>query len=166
MILQTDRLYLRKFVEEDAKRMSEYRSKKEVAKFQSWQSYSEGRAKRRIKHLLKIKEFYKPGVDYHFAIVLKENDEIIGDIFIDVLNVHTFVIGYTLDSFYWSLGYASEMVSAFIEYMHINYHFEKVMAYAYKDNMRSRKLLERLGFLLFQSSKYYDDVGYIKLLDK
>ena len=38
MILETERLYLRYLEEADALRMSEYRSKPEVAQYQSWTS--------------------------------------------------------------------------------------------------------------------------------
>lgn len=36
MILETERLYLRQLQLDDAKRMSEYRNKPEVAQYQSW----------------------------------------------------------------------------------------------------------------------------------
>ena len=165
MIIETDRLYLRKFNLDDAKRMSEYRNKSEVAKYQSWHTYSERRAIRRIKELMKKDEFYLPHNDYHLAIVLKETDVIIGDIFVDVVNKTSFMLGYTLDSVYWGKGYASEMVSVFIEYMHKEYDFKKVMAYAYTNNVRSIKLLERLGFKQFDKSSFFGDVGYAKKLE-
>ena len=164
MILETERLYLRYFILEDAPRMSEYRNKMEVARYQSWYRYSERRAYKRIKELIAKDNFYTPGTDYHFAIVLKETDQIIGDVFSDIVNKKTFMMGYTLDSLYWSKGYASEMVSAFMDYMHNVYHFEKVMCYAYEDNVKSTRLLERLGFEKFESSKFFGDVGYMKKL--
>ena len=48
MILETQRLYLRQLQESDAKRMSEYRSKEEVAKYQSWKKYTIEDAAKRI----------------------------------------------------------------------------------------------------------------------
>lgn len=164
MIIETDRLYLRKFNLNDASRMSEYRNKSEVAKYQSWHTYSERRAIKRIKELMNKDEFYLPHNDYHLAIVLKETDVIIGDIFVDVINKTTFMLGYTLDSVYWGKGYASEMVNAFIEYMHKEFHFNKVMAYAYTRNIKSINLLKRLGFEKFDESSFFGDVGYMKEL--
>lgn len=162
MILETERLYLRRFQIEDAYRMHEYRDKPEVSKYQSWHHYSLKDAQKRIMQLQKITEFHHPHTDYHFAIVLKENDMLIGDIFAEIVNHHTFVLGYTLDSPYWSYGYATEMVSAFIEYMRDHYDFHKVICYAYKENKRSIRLLERLGFIKFNDSFFYRDVGYMK----
>ena len=47
-ILETPRLYLRCLQLTDAVRMSEYRSKKEVAHYQSWKKYSIKDATKRI----------------------------------------------------------------------------------------------------------------------
>ena len=88
----------------------------------------------------------------------------IGDLFIDVANEKAFVLGYTLDSEYWSKGYGSEMVGAFCQYMKENYQFQKVICYVYKDNKRSIHLLKKLQFHKFDESYFYHDEGYIKKL--
>ena len=142
--------------------MSEYRSKEEVAKYQSWKKYTIEDAAKRIQHCLTITSFNKPKSDYHLAIILKENDEMIGDLFVEVVNHKVFVLGYTLDSLYWSLGYATESVSAFLEYMKETYKFKKAICYVYHDNIRSKKLLKKLHFVKFDESYYYDDEGYVK----
>ncbi|MBS5112706.1 MAG: GNAT family N-acetyltransferase [Coprobacillus cateniformis] len=162
MILETQRLYLRQLQESDAKRMSEYRCKEEVAKYQSWKKYTIEDATKRIQHCLTITSFNKPKSDYHLAIILKENDEMIGDLFVEVVNHKVFVLGYTLDSLYWSLGYATEIVTAFLEYMKEVYKFKKAICYVYRDNIRSKKLLKKLHFVKFDESYYYDDEGYVK----
>lgn len=162
MILETERLYLRQLEINDALRMSEYRDKKEVAQYQSWTHYSLDDALRRIKQCQLIKSYNQPKTDYHLAIVLKNNNILIGDLFVEIINKKVFVLGYTLDSQYWSYGYATEIVNAFISYMKDTYQFKKVTCYAYADNVRSIKLLKRLGFMKFDESYYYNDVGYIK----
>ena len=160
MILETDRLYLRYLCVEDATRMSEYRQKKEVAKYQSWKKYTENMAKRRIEECMNIKELNQVKTNYHLAIIKKSNNCMIGDLFVEVLNKKVFLLGYTLDSLEWSQGYASEMVGAFINFMFYQYSFEKVLCYVYKKNIRSRHLLEKLGFHQFEESYLYNDVGY------
>lgn len=165
MILETPRLYLRPLQETDAYRMSEYRQKVEVAKYQSWKTYSVSTAKKRIQACLTVQDYRKPRTNYHLGIVLKTDDILIGDLFVDVLNKNVFVLGYTLDSTYWSCGYASEMVDAFLHYMHDINHFQKVLCYAYKENERSIHLLKKLGFHKFEESYFYGDVGYSKILE-
>lgn len=162
MILETERLYLRRLKESDAKRMSEYRNKEEVAQFQSWEHYSEDDALRRIHQCQLTKSMNQPKTDYHLAIVLKQTDEMIGDIFVEIVTRRIFVLGYTLDNDYWSHGYASEIVEAFCMYMKQQYRFKKAVCYVYHDNVRSIKLLRRLHFVKFDESYYYDDEGYIK----
>lgn len=163
-ILETPRLYLRRLQYDDAKRMSEYRQKEEVAYYQSWKKYSIKDASKRIEQCLRITSLSQPKTNYHLAVVLKENDIMIGDLFIDVANEKTFVLGYTLDSEYWSKGYGSEIVEAFCQYMKEIYQFQKVICYVYKDNKRSIHLLKKLQFHKFDESYFYHDEGYIKKL--
>lgn len=163
MILETSRLYLRHFKEEDAQRLSEYRNKKEVAYYQTWNKYSYLDAKRRINHCLKNPDIKDKG-NYQFAIILKDNETLIGDLFVETNKSKSFVLGYTLDSDYWNKGIATEMVTAFLEYMKEELQYQKVICYVYKDNERSLHLLKKLGFKKFSESYFYDDEGYVKVL--
>lgn len=163
MILETPRLYLRHFKEEDALRLSEYRNKQEVSYFQTWNTYSIVDAKRRIAHCLKNPEIKEKG-NYQFAIILKENHTLVGDLFVETNKSKSFVLGYTLDSDYWNRGIASEMVSAFLEYMKETHGYKKAICYVYNDNYRSIHLLEKLDFKQFSKSYFYSDIGYVKVL--
>ncbi|MCI9092399.1 MAG: GNAT family N-acetyltransferase [Coprobacillus sp.] len=164
MILETERLYLRQLEVSDAPYMSEYRNKEEVAQYQSWDHYSLEDALRRIQQCQLIKNYNQPKTDYHLGIVLKDTHILIGDLFIEIINKKVFVLGYTFNSCYWKQGYATEMISAFLNYMKETYQFKKVICYVYVDNTNSIKLLKRLGFTKFDESYYYNDVGYIKKL--
>ena len=164
MILETERLYLRTLEINDAIRMSQYRNKPEVAQFQSWKSYSIEDAMKRIEQCLKIDDYHQPRTDYHLAIISKEHNQMIGDLFVDVVNKRVFCLGYTLDSDYWSQGFAFEIVDAFLKYMKEEYHFQKAICYAYYDNVRSKNLLRKLGFIKFEESYYYGDEGFVKRL--
>ena len=68
MILETPRLYLRHFKEEDAYRLSEYRDKREVSRYQTWYRYSVNDAKRRIAYCIANPNI-KKNCNYQFAIV-------------------------------------------------------------------------------------------------
>jgi RimJ/RimL family protein N-acetyltransferase len=56
-------------------------------------------------------------------------------------------IAYELASAYWSRGLARRAVDAVIEELAESYHVRTVTAVFKKDNQRSRRLLERLGFV-------------------
>ena len=166
MILETERLYVRHLELSDASRMSEYRNKEEVARYQSWKTYTEDDALRRIQHCQALKTMNQPRTDYHLAIVRKSDDHMIGDIFVEIMNKKVMTLGYTLDSDYWDNGYASEVVLAFCEYMYQEYAIKKVVCYVYSDNKRSIRLLRKLGFRKFEESYFYGDEGYIKNLGR
>lgn len=162
MKLETERLYVRDLTLEDAPRMSEYRNKENVAKYQSWDHYSIIDARIRITQCQQLQSYNQIGSDYHLAIILKEDEKMIGDLFVEIVNKKVFMLGYTFDEDYWRHGYATEIISAFYEYMKKEYSFKKVVCYVYTKNTRSKKLLKRLGFMKFDESYYYDDEGYIK----
>lgn len=164
MILETERLYVRQLELSDASYMSEYRNKEEVARYQSWKTYSEEDAIRRIQHCQLVNVMNQPRTDYHLAIVKKDNHHMIGDIFVEIMNKKVMTLGYTLDSVYWGQGYASEVVLAFCQYMYQEYGIKKVVCYVYSDNQRSIRLLRKLGFRKFEESYFYGDEGYIKNL--
>lgn len=164
MILETPRLYLRHFQKEDAKRLSEYRNKKEVSYYQTWDHYSEEDAKKRIHHCLMNQEIKEKG-NYQFAIILKDNQQMIGDLFVETNKSKAFVLGYTFDSDYWNQGYATEMIQSFLNYMKDVHHYKKAICYVYKDNVRSVHLLKKLGFKKFSESYFYSDEGYVKELN-
>ncbi|MCD8029224.1 MAG: GNAT family N-acetyltransferase [Erysipelotrichaceae bacterium] len=163
-LLETSRLYLRTFENNDAYRMSDYRSKAEVAKYQSWDTFSVTDAYRRISTSKDISSLNKVKSNYQLAICLKENDLLIGDVFVEVFTRKIFVLGYTIDSDYWGLGYASEIIEAFCKYMKKTYKFRKVLCYVYSDNQRSIHLLHKLGFKRISKSKYFGDETYIKFI--
>lgn len=164
MIVESKRLYVRRFEISDAKRMSEYRSKPEVSRYQSWRRYTLEEATKRIEQCLTVQSLNTVKTNYHLAIILKDKDILIGDLFVNVVNKHTFLLGYTLDSEYWSLGYAQEIIQVFLDFMKEQFNFNKVLCYVYPQNKRSVCLLQRLSFEQFEKSYVYGDVGFLKNL--
>ena len=162
-MIETKRLIIRSFKMDDAVALARYRSKKEVARYQSWHYYSLKRAKKRVEYCINHPYLGRVG-NYQLAIELKSNHQLIGDLFIDVENKSTFTIGYTLDSIYWSNGYAFEALEAFFRYQKEVYQFKKVYAHVYQDNERSLRLLKRLGFTPYHKSYFYKDVSLYKNL--
>lgn len=162
-MIETKRLRIREFRLDDAEVLSMYRNKEEVYQYQSWSHYPYIKAKRRIEYCLQH-PFNGERGNYQLAVVLKDNDILIGDFFIEVHSPTTVILGYTFDSIYWSLGYASESLQAMLIYLKEVYGFKVVICYVYKDNVRSIRLLERNGFVVFEHSKYMGDMGFRKML--
>lgn len=163
MEIQTARLIIKDLSLADAPRFSEYRNKPEVARYQSWKDYSLKKAQKRIKYCLDHPFAGKIG-NYQFGIYLRSSQYLIGDLFMEIDGKTAFTVGYTLDSDYWSKGYASEALTALLNYMHEAYHFKMCMAHVYEDNERSVRLLEKHGFEYIHKSWFYQDILYRKNL--
>ncbi|WP_294579397.1 GNAT family N-acetyltransferase [uncultured Thomasclavelia sp.] len=157
--IDTQRLYLRELQREDAVRMSEYRNKKEVAFYQSWWRYPYKKAVKRVEYCLKHPFEGKIG-NYHLAVILKENEEMIGDYYLEVIDEKSLIIGYTFDSTYWHHGYARETLKVLLRVLKEEYGFKMVFAHVYDDNYRSIRLLESMNFKQFDSSKILGDISF------
>ena len=107
-ILETDRLILRPFQEEDAESVFEcWECDPDVAKYMFWTSHND---------IEKTKEWIAFELGqiekedwYRFAIVLKETNELIGTALIYFEEeVECWEIGYNLGKEYWGKGYATD----------------------------------------------------------
>lgn len=164
-MIETERLNIRYLQEQDLERMLEYRNKKEVAKYQSWNRYSEREARSRIRYVQKHPFSGGAKDNTQFAIVLKDGT-LIGDLHLEALSSSCITIGYTIDSDYWKQGYGRESVRALLDYIYTHYEYTKCIAYIYKANEASRRLLLDLGFKKFDESYLYRDEGYVVRLDE
>lgn len=151
MKLETNRLQLREFNIQDVNRFSQYRNKPEVAKYQTWSTYSKFKALRRIRYCLKHPFSGLPG-NYQIAVCLKENNYLIGDIFLAVDSPHSILLGYTFDSDYWHRGYAYEALKSLLEYLK-ELKFIIVYCEVCPENLPSIRLLEKLGLEARESSR-------------
>ncbi len=89
------------------------------------------------------------GLCYHWACRLKENNELIS-----LLNLKTVAgtdrmfLGYIIKKEYWGIGLATELSSWVVQYVKDNLKKEKLYALIESDNIASRKILEKLGFIV------------------
>lgn len=163
MKIETERLLINNLTLEDAKAFSNYRNKEEVAKYQSWDSYSLKKAIKRIEYCLK-NPFNGELGNYQIGIYLKDTKQLIGDLFIEVSSKTTITLGYTLDSLYWSNGYAYEALEALFNYLKANYAFKICLCHVYEENTRSINLLKKHDFIFIHKSWFYQDLLYRKKL--
>ena len=159
-IFETERLTIRTLDENDIDRLVEYRSKKTVSQYQSWNRYTKRDAVKLIKKCKETVIDHKKG-SMQFGITIKGSQHLIGDLHIEIMAPHTFSIGYTLDDVFWNNGFGTEAVLGLLSYMHEEYGFFKCIAYIYKQNEKSRHLLKKIGFKKFDESFFYGDEGYI-----
>ena len=125
--IETQRLIIRELDMSDAKRLSEYRNKREVAYYQSWWRYSYNKAVKRIEYCL-AHPFDGTKGSYQLGVVLKKNNYLIGDYFLEVIEPASVTVGYTFDSDFWHFGYATESFKVLLDILKNEYKFKRVFS--------------------------------------
>lgn len=147
MIIKTERLILRLFVESDASDVLEYLEKPTVNCFAGMKLNSLEEAKEEMKKRTGEKEYY-------FAIVLKDSDKVIGEIdaYPERGEPHdtaspfdTFSPCWMLNEAYQGNGYAYEAAHAFFDYLFNEKGARRIYAYTEDYNLSSQHLCEKLG---------------------
>ena len=147
-IIETERLILRPFVEGDAADVYEYLKEPAVNCFACMKLNSIDEAKKEMKKRTGETEYY-------FAIVLKENGKVIGEIdaYPEAGEQHaddtdpkdTFSPCWMLNLNYTGKGYAYEAAHAFFGYLFNEKGARRIYAYTEDTNIRSQHLCEKLG---------------------
>ena len=147
MILETERLILRPFLESDAEDVFEYLHEPAVNCFACLKLDTLDDAKAEMKK--RVSE-----TEYHFAIVLKESGKVIGEIdgypeSSDPDDPYpandTFSPCWMLNKNYFGKGYAYEAAHAFFDYLFYEKGARRIYAYTEDYNASSQKLCEKLG---------------------
>ena len=159
MILETDRLIIRKFTHEDIDLIYDINNNPECIKFNGWDSMSYEDCKSDIKKW--INQYSKfPGTGA-FCVEDKEEKVKIGMAFIVPIDKYgEFEVGFRLRRTYWNRGYAKEITCGFINYSKQKLNANTIIAEVYIDNLRSRNVFEKLGFLKFKYPNSEDGLIY------
>lgn len=161
-ILETERLRLRPFTENDAEEVFTYCRNPKLGNNAGWQPHTTVEESQNI-----IRTVFMSQSNI-WAVTLKDSGMLIGcaGIIPDPkrLNVRTRMIGYWLGETYWGQGYMSETVQKLLNYGFNTLHLNLISAHCYRHNQRSRNVLERNGFIyegaLRQAEQTYDGYTY------
>ncbi len=148
MIIETERLILRPFLERDAADVYEYLHEPAVNCFACMKLETLEDAKAEMKNRIGETEYY-------FAITLKENGKVIGEIdaYPETGEPHadentlkdTFSPCWMLNTQYQGKGYAYEAAHAFFDYLFKEKGARRIYAYTEDYNLSSQHLCEKLG---------------------
>lgn len=160
--IRTERLLIKILEIKDKEAFFQYRSMPEIYQYQSW----------RPKNIREIEEFINKNIAVcmntantwvQLAVCLKEGP-MIGDIGIHFMDDDYQVeMGYTLSPEYQGNGYAVEAVKGVINYTFSDLKKHRITASVDPDNIKSIRLLERIGFRKeahFIKSFRMDDLWY------
>lgn len=135
--LETPRLLLRKFTEDDYEDLFEYVSDPKVTEYEPYKPMTEKETRDNLA--------WRCTTDEMIAVVLKENGKLIGNIYLGNRDFNSRELGYVFNQSYWGNGYAKEacqavLADAFATGVH------RIYAECDPLNTGSWKLLERIGF--------------------
>jgi len=146
MIIETERLILRPFTKGDAADAFEYLHEPTVNCFKDM-------ALATIEDAEKEMEKRLTQTDYYFAIVLKDENKVIGEVFAypedhdheEKSDSDTFSPCWMLNQKYQRKGYAFEAVHAVFDYLFCEKGARRLYAYTEDYNVSSQRLCEKLG---------------------
>lgn len=155
--LETQRLLLRPFQEEDLADFFEYAKNPEVGPNAGWPPHNSREDSRKI-----LQNFIDE--EEVWAVVFKENNKLIGSIGLhkDQLRSAADVkmLGYVLSKEYWGRGIMAEAAHAVIRFAFESLDIALLTVHHYFHNTRSRRVIEKCGFqyegTLRRCSKIYD----------
>lgn len=139
-ILETERLSLRRFTCDDWRDLYEYLSLEEVVRYEPYEVYTEEACKQEAQR--------RSQQDSFFAVCLKENGKLIGNVYFqqqDPKEFLTWEIGYVFNPVYYGKGYATESCRSIIDYAFKKLNARRIVAMCNPENTASWKLLERLN---------------------
>lgn len=142
-VLETPRLVLRAFSNEDINDIFEYASVKSVTDFLPWEAHQ---TLDDTKAFLKMsKEMFKKYGNIEFAILLKEENKVIGGISIRKWNDNNRCadIGYVLSSKYWGRGIITEAIKRIIKYGFEDLNVNRIEAHCDENNIGSYRAMEK-----------------------
>jgi RimJ/RimL family protein N-acetyltransferase len=144
--LETPRLILRRFRQEDLEPFLSYRNHPDVARYQSWVRWSREQGI----DFIGDQQAVEPGDLgrwFQYAIELKDGGILVGDcgVCLKVAVPKTAEIGFSLAPEHQRRGLAKEAVERVIDHAVRELNVERVIAIVMRDNDRSSALLRRLG---------------------
>lgn len=146
--LQTNRLFLRKFMMDDVKPMFQnWATEEEVTKFLTWPPHENSDITQMV-----VKSWvdgYSSADFYQWAIGLKEIDEVIGSISVVGINEKTKSVsmGYCIGSKWWGKGVVTEALGALIKFFFEEVQVNSINAKHDVNNPNSGKVMKKCGMV-------------------
>jgi len=140
IIMEAERLFIKKFNKDDWKDLYEYLSQESVVKYEPYGVYNEDECRQEAENRSKNDAFW--------AVYLKENNKLIGNVYFQQQEPKEFLlweIGYVFNPAYYGKGYATEACKRVLKYGFEQLGAHRVIGKCNPENSASWKLLERLS---------------------
>ncbi len=161
MQLQTGRLILREFVEQDWQAVLAYQRDPRYLRFYPWT----GRTPEDVRLFVAgfvLQQQQEPRIKFQLAITLKTTGALIGNCGIrkDTTEASSADIGYELAPEHWGQGYATEAAQAIVRFGFTTLALHRIWATCVAENTASAHVLEKLGMRLegrLRENEYFKD---------
>lgn len=157
--LETKRLKLRKFEKTDINSVyKNWSSNKKITEFLRWPAHENIKETEELINMWL--DLYKEEGFFHWAIVLKQTDEPIGSISVEMIedNGRTVCIGYLIGQEFWNNGYATESLREIIRYFIDELKVSKVEARFDTRNAAAGKVMKNAG-MKYEKTLKNDDIN-------
>ena len=138
VIAETERLVLRRYIEEDLQDLHEYLSNPKVVEFEPYRPMTIEEVKSELE--------WRISTDEMIAVQLKASNKMIGNIYLGKRDFNAVEIGYVFNESYWQKGYAKESCERLIE-IAFNSGIHRIYAKCDPKNKNSWELLDKMGFI-------------------
>jgi [ribosomal protein S5]-alanine N-acetyltransferase len=144
--LETERLILRDFREEDWRDVHEYGSDPEVVKYMPFGPNTEEESKAYIQSTY-ANQKEQPRVHYNFALVNKQDNKVIGGCGLGIRNADDKEanLGYILNRQFWNKGYTTEAARKVIAFGFEQLGLHRIIATCDPANTGSYRVMEKIG---------------------
>ncbi len=154
MILETERLILRSWRDEDAAELYKYAKDPQVGPIAGWPVHTS------VENSLEIIRSVL-SVEGNYAVVLKETDKAIGSIglitpaatHVSSIGSDELEIGYWIGVPYWGQGLMPEAVKKLMEYAFMTLGCSALWCGYYEGNSKSKRCQEKCGFRYHHTEK-------------
>lgn len=153
--IDTERLLLRRFRIDDAEDMFIWAGNPEVVKYLSYYPHKDIYETMQV-----LKDWinaYKNPAEYNWAIVLKEENRVIGNISVVLQDNDCYAchLGWQIDVSYWNKGIMTEAASAVIDYLFNKVGYDRISSGHDTRNIASGRVMEKVGMRLEGTFRRY-----------
>ncbi|EQB87225.1 RimJ/RimL family protein N-acetyltransferase [Clostridium punense] len=138
--IETDRCIVREFKEKDLDSFTTYRNDEQWMKYQDFKKLTKEQYRKALIKPLDIEK------GMQLAIADKVTDELLGDLYLSKKE-ETITIGYSINPAYARKGYVSEVLKSLLPKLKEEYPQFEIVAMTDKENLPSKSLLLKLGFV-------------------
>lgn len=157
--LHTARLHLRKLDADDVPALVKYANNRKISEriLNIPHPYQESHAVFRLSY---VWQGFKNKERFVFAIILKAEAELVGEISLHLDNAKTAQLGYWIAAPFWGKGLATEAIKAVLTFGFTRLNLDLLYASCHLDNVASIKVLTKNGF---SETKTMGNIAYYAL---